>query len=171
MGWSFLPLRDNPQINREGFDCGDSDINQYITEQAASCQEEGYANSFLMVDSENSRLVGFYTLSSSVITPQEIPDEYRSPGMDFAMPAVLVGQFGISKDYQNKGLSLALLGDSYRRIALLYSGGSLAFRAIRVDTRTDQAKEFWIKQGYIPFKKRKSSLFIPVKTILRELMQ
>ncbi|NJK65695.1 MAG: hypothetical protein HC941_03395 [Microcoleus sp. SU_5_3] len=61
------------------------------------------------------------------------------------------------------------MADAYRRICLLFEQEIIGFQAIRVDTRNDVAKEFWLKQGFVPFKKNKRSLFLPVKTILREL--
>ena len=45
----------------------------------------------------------------------------------------------------------------------------IGFQAIRVDTRNKEAKELWLKQGFVLFKKTKRSLFLPVKTILRQL--
>ena len=38
-----------------------------------------------------------------------------------------------------------------------------------VDTRNEEAKAFWLKQGFVPFRKTQRSLFLPVQTILREL--
>lgn len=164
-----MPLRDNAHINRTSFDCGDIEVNKYIAEQAEDCEAEGYATNYLMVDIKDSKLVGFYSLSTSTISPQNVPDNYRSKGIAFPMPAILIGQFGICQDYQNMRLSLKLLGDAYSRIALLYLNGPVTFKAVRVDTQTDLAKAFWLKQGYIPFKKNDKSLFLPVKIILREL--
>ncbi|NJK70079.1 MAG: hypothetical protein HC941_29455 [Microcoleus sp. SU_5_3] len=61
------------------------------------------------------------------------------------------------------------MADAYRRICLLFEQEIIGFQALRVDTRNDVAKEFWLKQGFVPFKKNKRSLFLPVKTLLREL--
>ncbi|NER33034.1 MAG: GNAT family N-acetyltransferase [Oscillatoria sp. SIO1A7] len=81
----------------------------------------------------------------------------------------MIGQFAIDRSCQGQGLSRKLLGDAYRRICLLYNQGIIGFKAIRVDTRKPEAKEFWLKQGFIEFQKTKRCLFLPVKTILREL--
>lgn len=97
-----------------------------------------------------------------------MPNKYRRGVPQFPFPAVLIGQFGVDMSWQGQKLSYLLLADAYRRIALAWTQGQIAFRAVRVDTQTDKAKAFWLKQGFIPFKNSQSSLFISVKTILNE---
>ncbi len=80
-----------------------------------------------------------------------------------------IGQFAIDKVWQGKGISRKLLGDAYRRICLLFQQEIIGFQAIQVDTRNENAKEFWLKQGFVSFKKTKRSLFLPVKIIIREI--
>jgi len=123
-----------------------------------------------MVSAEDE-LAGFYTLSTSQIPVSEIPNRYRKgvSKFSFPFPAVLIGQFAINKVLQGKKLSYCLLGDAYTRIAMAYKQSSIGFRAIRVDTRNDKARDFWLKQNFIPFKKTENSLFMPVQTILQEL--
>ncbi len=118
--------------------------------------------------SEPDKIVEYYTLGNSTIPLSEVPNKYKRGIPNFPFPAVLIGQFGINKSCQGQGLKYLLLNDVYSRIALAYRQKVFAFRAIRVDTRNDDAKLFWEKQGFIPFKKSQNSLFIPVQTILNE---
>lgn len=168
MGWRFCSLTKALDVSRSNFDCGDEEINTYLRDLAVVAEEEGFSKAFLMLSESNQdQIAGFYTLSNSSIPAQELPDEFMK-GFIFPCPAILIGQFAIDKSFQNQKLSNQLLWDVYRRIILLYKLDS-AFRAIRVDTRNDLAKNFWLRQGFIPFKKRKSSLFLPIQTLVREL--
>lgn len=118
--------------------------------------------------SDEKKVVGYYTLGNSIVPVSEIPNQDKRGIPNFSFPAVLIGQFGIDSNYQGNKLSYLLLGDAYTRIALAYRQKILAIRAVRVDTRDERAKAFWLKQGFIPFKKSQNSLFIPLKTILQE---
>jgi GNAT superfamily N-acetyltransferase len=167
VGWRFRPLSKVKSIQTDCFECADEEINKYFRESAVLAEEEGFSRIFLMLSEEDeSRVVGFYTLSDSSIPAQELPSEFMK-GFLFPCPAKLIGQFAIDKSFSRQGLSRKLLWDVYRRI--LFGRRISGFRAIRVDTRTDTAKNFWIKQGFVPFKKHKSSLFLPVQTLVREI--
>jgi hypothetical protein len=167
MGWQFFSLSQWEDIDLTTFDCGDHHVNQFLINQALSCEREGLSRVFLMLSDDNE-LIGYYTLGASIIPLGEIPNKYKRGIPNFPFPAVLIGQFGINKKSQGQGLSYILLGDLYRRIVLLYQQKIIAFRAIRVDIQEETAKAFWLKQGFIEFKKSSNSLFIPIKIILNE---
>lgn len=167
MGWRFYSLSKNPGIQRDIFECGDEKIDEYFRKSALLTEEEGFSRVFLMLcQADESRVVGFYTLSDSSIPAQELPSEFMK-GFLFPCPAKLIGQFAIDKSFSGQGFSRPLLWDAYRRIAL--SSKTSGCRAVKVDTTTDRGKSFWEKQGFLPFKKRKTSLFLPIQTILREI--
>ncbi len=163
---TFERLTSCQGIDTSRFDCGDEEINKFIKEKAILCEKENFAKTFLMVDKKTQDLMGFYTLSSSNIGLQDIPDEFRVGNLPFPVPAVLIGQFAIAKFYQGKGLSHELLADAYIKIKHHYDQDLIAFRAIRVDTTNEKAKNFWLNKGFIPFKKNSKSLFIPISYII-----
>jgi GNAT superfamily N-acetyltransferase len=167
MGWRFLSLSQWQNVDLTNFDCGDTSVNHFLVNNALSCEKESLSRVFLML-SDADELIGYYTLGASIIPLGEIPNKYKRGIPNFPFPAVLIGQFGITKKWQGQGLSYVLLGDIYRRIILLYQQKIIAFRAIRVDVQDQKAKAFWLKQGFIEFKKNSNSLFIPVQTILNE---
>jgi GNAT superfamily N-acetyltransferase len=169
VGWRFCCLKNFPTLQREEFDCGDEEINNYLKNLVEAADEAGFSRTFLMIwESEEVKICGFYTLSASTIPVKELPDEYKQT-IPFPVPAILIGQFAIDKVWQGQGISRLLLADAYRRICLLFEQEIIGFQAIRVDTRNEEAKAFWLKQGFVPFRKTQRSLFLPVLTILREL--
>lgn len=169
MGWRFCSLKNFPTLQREEFDCGDEEINNYLKNLVETADEAGFSRTFLMiVEPGEAKVCGFYTLSASTIPVKELPDEYKQP-LPFPIPAILIGQFAIDRVWQGQGVSRQLLADAYRRICLLFEQEIIGFQAIRVDTRNEEAKAFWLKQGFVPFRKTQRSLFLPVRTILREL--
>lgn len=169
MGWRFCRLESIPNADINNFDCGDGDINLYLQKIYSDPENADYSRNFIMVDEFNeTNIVGFYTLSSSNIPAQELPDEFINE-RPYPCPAILIGQFGIDRNYQGQKLSRNLLWNAYRRIIISYQNGDIAFKAIRVDTPNEKAKQFWKHQGFVEFKKRKKSLFLPIQTLIREL--
>ena len=169
MGWRFCSLKNVSNLQREEFDCGDEEINRYLKTLGETADRSGFSRTFLMIkEPGDAKICGFYTLSASTIPVKELPDEYRQP-LPFPIPAILIGQFAIDRMWQGQGISRLLLADAYRRICLLFEQEIIGFQAIRVDTRNEEAKAFWLKQGFVPFRKTQRSLFLPVQTILREL--
>lgn len=170
MEWSFLPLSDVSLDQLKAFDCGDTDINNYLSESAFVCEEESMAYTFVMIHlGDTSKIAGYFTLSFSVIPFQETPDDFRVKQAQYAAPAILIGQFGIDKAWQEKTsngtkISHILLFNALQRIVNL-SKSDAAFRAIRIDTRNEKAYNFWKKFGFLPFKKSKTSLFLPIKVV------
>ncbi|MGA7952320.1 MAG: hypothetical protein WCA07_02260 [Gloeobacterales cyanobacterium] len=161
----FCPLRDFLHVDRSSFDCEDDGVNNFLKNSAERCEEQDFSRVFLMLSSENE-IVGYYTLSSGTIPLDELPNRFRRGCPQIPVPSVLIGQFGIDKTFQRRKLSKYLSGDAYRRIRLAYRQRVLAFKAVRVDTQTEKAKEYWKKEGFIPFKQSQNSLFILVNTIL-----
>jgi GNAT superfamily N-acetyltransferase len=170
VGWRFLSLRSSTDVNLALFNCGNNDVNAFLKDSAITCEDEGFSRVFLMLSDDN-KLIGYYTLGNAVVPLAEVPNKYRRGIPQFPFPVMLIGQFGIDIKWQGKGLSYLLVGNAYTRIAQAYTQGISAFRAVRVDTQEndDEARRFWLKQGFIPFKKSTNSLFLPVMTILKEL--
>ncbi len=168
MGWEFCSLDDVPKDLIKDFDCGDESVNAYLHESCLEEESERFAKIFIMLDNSSGyKLVGYYTLSNASIEAKELPDEFMK-GKAFPCPAILIGKFGIDKNFQGKKLSRVLLWDVYRRILLLYKGDS-AFKAIRVDTRKEEAENFWNKQGFFRLQKRSKCFFLPVTTLIKLL--
>lgn len=168
MGWEICSLDSASIALTNDFDCGDESVNSYLHNYCLGAESEDFAKVFIMLDNSSERkIVGYYTLSNTSIEAKELPEDFMNKN-SFPCPAILIGKFGIDKNFQGKKLSRVLLWDVYRRIILLHKGDS-AFKAVRVDTRKEEAVKFWEKQGFIKLVKRKTSLFIPVKTLIKTL--
>ncbi len=179
MGWSTCPLAEAPYIDRPSFTCGFELIDNFFREDIVVGEQEDLFKAFVLVNSdEPSEAAGFYTLGNSSIGYRDIPEHYQA-SRPYEVPAILIGQFALHEKYhgkQLKGIKLSevLLGDAYERIVLLRRKSPSAFKAIRVDTRTQKAFDFWQKQGFIAYRKHSNghengkkmcSLFLPVDTL------
>jgi hypothetical protein len=178
VGWRIRALSELSDVDRSSFDCSKQHINDFFRDSAQAGEKESLCRVFVLINDEMPKEVaGFYTLSNSSIRYRDIPDEYR-PSLPYEVPAVLIGQFALDKQwhgktYKDKKLSEHMLWDVYRRIVLYRQQSPAALNAIRVDTNEERAFKFWENQGFIVFKDHQSKmrrpLFLPIETIVNEL--
>ncbi len=63
--------------NRQGFDCGEQDLNSYLRNTARQHDEKGISRTFVLVDDGNpSEILGFFSLASCEILVEKLPRKY-----------------------------------------------------------------------------------------------
>jgi len=171
--WQFLSI-ENFSGDLGSFSCGETQdekgLNDFLKLSARKFHGEGTSSVYLMVDKLfPSDVVGYFTLSNSLIPSNEVPDPFKE-WISFDIPSVLIGKFALCKAYQGKKsedgikISQILATEAYRRILGQYNAKTIGFNSVRVDTQPSNQKAltFWTKQGFIPFRKTKRFLFLPV---------
>jgi GNAT superfamily N-acetyltransferase len=174
VGWRFLPLRQCPELDLTGFDCGNESVNAFLKEHARICEAGDRARSFLMLTDNTRELVGYYCISNNVIPLRYLPAPWREGQPPFPLPVILIGQFGIDKRWQGKGLSICLLRFLYEHLYRIYQhGDGSAFAAVRVDTNPEDlaAQRFWKAQGFYEFEKSTNSFFYPIRALVQAIEQ
>jgi hypothetical protein len=85
--------------DRSGFSCGNEALDRYFQRKAGQEQRRDVARVFLLIDNENDRIAGYYTLSSSAVVTVELPDTVakRLPGYAHT-PAILLGRLAVDLD-------------------------------------------------------------------------
>jgi GNAT superfamily N-acetyltransferase len=85
-----------------GFKCNEKEIDDFIHSQALGFQNQQLGVTYLF--NFRSDLVGFTTLCMGHINKQKMPSEDRLLKSISSYPALLIGQLGVSVDYQRKGV-------------------------------------------------------------------
>jgi hypothetical protein len=165
---TFCPLNEALHLDRASFDCGDQSINEFLRNRAVLWQMGNICKTTLMINN-GVQIIGYYSLIAGMIqSPKDkLPDDFISDILaksNSPVPVILIGKFGVDLSFQGRNLSYELLGNAYARMAEFYK--SLGFCAVRVDTKTERAKNFWLKHGYIPLRGKSNSLFLPIETVI-----
>jgi len=122
-----------------------------------------YATCFVARDIATDRVAGFYTLSSSNVPLNEVPEPLANKLPRYpSVPAVLIGWLGRHSDYAGQGLGEALLFDSIKSVAT----SSIGAHAIFADAIDDKAALFYAAFGFVPLIERPRTLYLPVTTAL-----
>ncbi|MGK7901932.1 MAG: GNAT family N-acetyltransferase [Hormoscilla sp.] len=163
MKWIFIPL--DGSVNRDNFDCGISELNEYLKLYAKQNHRKGIATTFVAIPETGNREVGgYYSVSMSEIKREELPQVYRKGLPRYPVPAMRIGKLAVDRAMQGKGLGKILLMECFRKAVRLST--EVGIFAIAVDALNEEAKAFYLKYGFTPLEDNQLSLFIPVRTVL-----
>jgi len=133
------------------FDCGDSDLNEFLLEDAKHFLEKRIANTFILDD--NGRIAAYFCLLNDKISCLEITNsQWRKikdsfpDGKQFrSYPTVKIGRFAVSLDYRGRNIGTELM--SGLKYLLNTERSHSAFRFLTVDAYLS-AIDFYRKNGF-----------------------
>jgi len=151
----------NKLADRTEFDCGQTDLNDYIQHYAAQDIKRNIARVFIVtpVDSDIT-LAGFYTLSAGSISCSELPDSIAKKLQRYPIPVAILGRLAVDLKYQGQGLGSIILADACQRVA--NASKTLAVAGIVVYAK-DSAAEFYRHFGFISLQSNLNKLLLPSK--------
>ncbi|MBQ1588662.1 MAG: GNAT family N-acetyltransferase [Prevotella sp.] len=140
------------------FDCGDSDLNEFLMEDAKRFLEKRIANTFLLED--DGRIVAYFCLLNDKVSRVEvtnsrwkkIKDSFPDGKRFRSYPSIKIGRFAVSKDYRGQNIGSQLM--DLLKVQLNTQIGQSAFRFITVDAYLS-AIPFYKKNGFVNLLKRK----------------
>jgi ribosomal protein S18 acetylase RimI-like enzyme len=165
--WAFVPI--HKKYQRDHFDCGYPVLDDYIKKYAKQNHEKGIAKTFVAIDDSSSLKVdGFYNLSASTIEFESLPDSSQKGLPAYPIPAILIGKLAVDSGAKDQGLGTELLVDALLRA--VKASQNVAVFAVRVDAIDSTARDFYLKYEFITFQDQPLSLFLPIKTIIKEFL-
>lgn len=166
MKWIFCPI--DSTVNRDDFDCGIPDLNEYLQKYARQNQKKGIAKTVVAIpEAGNRNVAGYYSVSMGQIEFEFMPEQYRRGLPRYPLPTMRVGKLAVDRAMQGRGLGKQLLMDCFCRAIRLSQ--DVGIFGVTVDALNEQAKEFYLKYGFIPLQDEALSLFIPITTISRAI--
>ncbi|MEM9922199.1 MAG: GNAT family N-acetyltransferase [Cyanobacteria bacterium P01_D01_bin.50] len=160
-----ISLLDTSFHDRESFDCGKPQLNNYLKKIAGQDAKKGYSKTFAATTEVNKKkIVGYYCTSASSIELENIPENLSKRLPKYPAPAMLIGRLAVDKGMQGQRLGETLLMHALNKAVRATS--EIAIFAVRVDALDEEPKKFYLHYGFKAFKDKKFSLLLPMKTIL-----
>lgn len=154
--------------NRKNFDCGDHDLNQFLSRLACQSHEKGGAKTFVAVDtSASKKILGFYSLSPASVAYERTPEVVKRGLARYEIPVFRLARLAVDISVQGRGLGGQLLLTAGRRC--LHVAAQAGGVAMLIDAKNERAAQWYTSYGAVPLLDAPFSLLLPFKTIYAAL--
>jgi len=150
--------------DRSTFRCGSEALDRYLQGQARQDAEKRVAAPFVLLEPPERRVLGFYTLSASVITADQLPTDIarRVPRYP-QLTVILLGRLAVDISRKGSVLGSLLLMDALHRG--FDAAAEVAAMTIVVDAKDDAAEAFYRHFDFQPLQNRPRRWFLPMKSV------
>jgi hypothetical protein len=88
----------NVQHRREGFDCGDAALNEFLLRQAGQQQRRGFGKTYVAVAEDGVTVTGFVTVSAGQVATSALPAQSKLPR--YPAPMLRIGRLEVDARHQ-----------------------------------------------------------------------
>ncbi len=149
---------------REGFDCGEPTLNEYLHQFIGQDTRRSLTRSFVLTRKDELRVFGYYTLSAFSIERERFPVELIKKLPRYPIPAILLGRLAVDQLMQGQRLGAYLLIDALKRIAA--ASATIGVYAVVVEALHDRAAAFYRDFGFTALNEQRHTLFLPMETVV-----
>jgi GNAT superfamily N-acetyltransferase len=153
--------------DRESFDCGDAELNDFLRRYARQGHEQGGAKTFLAIRDDDGGVIGFYSLAPATLSYARTPGIVRKGLAQHEVPGFRLARLATDRRVQGQGLGGILLMAAGRRClrAAVEVGGVM----LVIDAKNDRAARWYQSYGAIPLVDTPGCLVLPLATIRQAL--
>src|SRR4030066_1413639 len=149
------------QHRREGFDCRDAALNDFLLRRAGQQQRRGFGKTYVALDDDGVTVTGFVTVSAGQVATTSLPSQLKLPR--YPAPLLRIGRLAVDARHQGKGVGQDLLAFALR-LAVEFSQ-RVGLYAVVADAKHDKAKAFYLKLGFIACADNPLCLYLPIATL------
>ncbi len=150
--------------DRAGFSCGTEALDRYLRQQARQDADKHVAAPFVLVDPPRIEVLGYYTLSASVVAVADIAaDLARKLPRYPQLHVTVIGRLAVDARLKGRGCGSLLLMDALHRS--LTHATEIAAMAVIVDAKDDAAERFYRHFDFLPLQQTPRRLHLPMKAV------
>ena len=154
------------QHNRKAFDCGISELNQFLQQQARQKTVKHISQTYVACrDSAPTTIIGYHTLTGySVTTPPAHRDYKKYP---HPLSAVKLARLAVDRSHQRQRLGEQLLIDAIYRTVLVEQ--QISAIGLFVDPMIPEVIPFYRQYDFLPADpddRSRLEMWLPIKTCI-----
>ena len=164
--WHEEPV--SKKHDRQSFDCGDAELNDFLHRYARQSHDLGGAKTFLAIDNaDNKKILGYYSLAPGAVAYADTLQKFRRGLAQHDVPGFRLARIATHLSVQGQGLGGQLLASAARRclLAAAEAGGVLLI----IDAKNDRTAKWYTSYGAVPLNNRPLTLVMPLATFAAEL--
>lgn len=159
--WRIEPLHASHE--RGEFFCGKTPLDEFLRLRASQYEKRRFGRTYVALFPGTTRVAGYYTLAAGAVAIANLPPEAAKRLPKHPVPVILLGRLAVDQNAKGQGLGRALLRDALRRsLDLSEQLGLFAVEVLAIDT---EARDFYIKFGFVPLADNDLHLFLPIRSI------
>ena len=140
MSPAYEPVRKlNSADAVDGFDCGQSALNQFLQRYALVNQKANSAQTYVCCCAGD--VVGFYSIAVGSVAPESAPPRVMKGMARHPVPVMILARLAVDTDHHGKGLGKALLKDALQRTA--QAADIAGIRCLLVHAKDDAARRWY----------------------------
>jgi predicted N-acetyltransferase YhbS len=139
------------------FNSGTPSLDDWLKRRARANQAGGASRTYVVA--QDARVLAYYALASGTIAAREASGRMRR-NMPDPVPVVTLARLAVDRSFQQRGLGRDLVQDAARRV--LAAASIIGIRGIIVHAISEQAKDFYLRHGFIASPTSDMTLMIPL---------
>jgi GNAT superfamily N-acetyltransferase len=151
---------------REGFDCGEAALNDFLLRQAGQQQRRGFGKTYVALAEDGVTVTGYVTVSAGQVATSSLPAHLKLPR--YPAPMLRIGRLAVDVRRQGEGIGQDLLAFALR-LAVEFSQ-RVGLYAVVVDAKHDKARAFYVKLGFIACEDNPLCLYLPIAVLEQSMV-
>jgi GNAT superfamily N-acetyltransferase len=162
IAWHEEPI--NKKHDREGFDCGEEALNEFLRRYARKSHERGGAKTFLAIEDAGSKsILGFYSLSPASLDYARTPEIIRRGLARYDVPGFRLARLAVYRRFQGQGIGGQLLLAAGTRC--LSAAAEVGGVVLVIDAKNEKVAGWYASYGAVALLDSPLSLLLPLDTI------
>jgi GNAT superfamily N-acetyltransferase len=145
----------------ESFDCGQSELNQFLQRFAIVNQKFNSAQTYVSCNSGS--VAGFYSLAVGSVEFSKAALRVTKGIAQHPVPVMILARLAVDLQYQGAGLGKALLKDALLRTA--QAADIAGIRALLVHAKDEPARQWYLNWEFEPSPSDPFHLFVLMKDL------
>jgi GNAT superfamily N-acetyltransferase len=130
----------------DGFACGEPMLDDWLQNHARAARGVGSARTFVLVDAEQERVVGYHALTVAELAHGAAGERVAKGMGRHPIPAVLLARLAVDRSVQGQGLGTYVLLDAMART--LAAAEAVGIRALLVHALHAEATAFYLHHRF-----------------------
>lgn len=143
MGQLSRPRKLTAQDDVDDFNCGQSDLDDWLKRFALVNQRAGMTTVFVTLS--DNKVAGYYALATGGVEQANAPDRVKRGVPAHPIPVVLLARLAVDSSVQKRGLGRQLLRDALIRIES--AADEIGIRALLIHAKDENARNFYMTQA------------------------
>ena len=153
----------NSSHDRQGFDCGNEHLNQFLRQIARQHIQKGISRTFVLVDREQPQvIIGFFTLSLCEVRAEKLPPRW-SKKYPPKVPGVKLARLAVASNWQRQGIGQILMVEAMQRAVTIAENAGVI--GLFVDAKSEAAASYYERYGFVSLADSRLEMFLPLSTI------